>query len=124
MVGWFGWLDTPAPVGVHLAWAVALLATVLLGLRAARPVRAALVVLLGIGTVAIPVVLELASANTVGFYWQGRYTLPLAVGVPLVAAIAGLYGTHLRPGGLPARGAPGPARSGPEIEARGHSSVG
>ncbi len=89
MVGWFGWLDTQAPVGVHITWAAAVLAVVLLGLRAARPARAALVALLVLGTVAVPVVLELGSANTVGFYWQGRYTLPLAVGVPLVAAVAG-----------------------------------
>jgi hypothetical protein len=36
----------------------------------------------------LPIVLEARSASTAGFFWQGRYTLPLAVGVPILAAFA------------------------------------
>lgn len=88
MVGWFGWLDTPAPVGVHVAWALALVVLVGLGLRGAVRRRAVLLLTLVLGVVLVPIALEVASAEQVGFYWQGRYTLPLAVGVPLVAAVA------------------------------------
>ena len=36
--------------------------------------------------VAVPVALEPSHAREVGFVWRGRYTLPLAVGVPILAA--------------------------------------
>ena len=98
MVGWFGWLDTPAPVGVHIAWASAAVALVVLGMRGAVRRRAALLVALVVGAVLVPVALEVPSANAVGFFWQGRYTLPLAVGVPLVAAVAA---TRRRPVPVP-----------------------
>ncbi|MCY7364382.1 MAG: DUF2142 domain-containing protein [Frankiaceae bacterium] len=88
VVGWFGWLDTPAPTGVVLAWATALAVVVCLGLRRPAPLRVVLVVLLAVGCVLVPVALEVPSVNQVGFYWQGRYTLPLAVGLPVLAAVA------------------------------------
>jgi hypothetical protein len=40
-------------------------------------------------TIAVPVVIEsTAYRNAGGVTWQGRYTLPLAVGIPILAAIA------------------------------------
>jgi hypothetical protein len=39
-------------------------------------------------TVVTPILLEAWQAREYGFYWQGRYTLPFAVGVPLLAAFA------------------------------------
>jgi hypothetical protein len=86
MVGWFGWLDTPPPLAVHLAWALALLVLLAVALRRAAPRSVGLTVLLAVAVVAVPVVLEARSVSDVGYFWQGRYTLPLAVGVPLVAA--------------------------------------
>jgi len=44
------------------------------------------VVLLAVAVVAVPVTLEARSISEVGYFWQGRYTLPLAVGLPLLAA--------------------------------------
>jgi len=86
MVGWFGWLDTPPPLAVQLAWAAALLVLLVVALRRATPRSVGLVVLLAGGVLAVPVVLEARSISEVGYFWQGRYTLPLAVGLPLVAA--------------------------------------
>jgi len=94
MVGWFGWLDTPVPAGVLLVWAAALAVVVTLGLRRPSWWRAVLLALLVVACVLVPVALEALSANQVGFYWQGRYTLPIAVGVPVLAAVA-----SQRPGG-------------------------
>ncbi len=87
MVGDFGWLDTPSPAATLLAWAVAggallLLSLALPGRRRGRTGLALLV----LAVAAAPVVLQVPTASDVGLIWQGRYALPLAVGVPLVSA--------------------------------------
>ncbi len=86
MVGTFGWLDTPSPFGVTVIWTLVLGVVVVLGLALAT--RRELLVLTGVIvlTVLVPIVAELSEARSNGFFWQGRYTLPLAVGVPILAA--------------------------------------
>ncbi|NTW39750.1 MAG: DUF2142 domain-containing protein, partial [Cellulomonadaceae bacterium] len=86
MIGNFGWLDTPAPVATTLAWIVAGGALLLAGFAvpAIRRPRAALVLVV-LATVGAPFVLQVPTAADTGLIWQGRYALPLAVGVPLVA---------------------------------------
>jgi hypothetical protein len=86
MVGWFGWLEVPAPDWVVGAWAVVVAVVVLAGLLLGRWGQRLLVLLLVAAVVAVPVALEAPSVATVGFYWQGRYTLPLAAGALVVAA--------------------------------------
>ena len=85
MIGNFGWLDTPAPALTILVWIVLLGGFTLLGALVA-PRRVALV-LAGLVTlvVALPVLFELRSAAESGLVWQGRYLLPVAVGLPIVA---------------------------------------
>ena len=85
MVGHFGWLDTPSPMWTWLAWAAAGGLVVVLCLSTAVRGRAALVMLI-ILVVALPILIEASQQKTLGFVWQGRYTLPIAVGIPLVAA--------------------------------------
>lgn len=87
MIGLFGWVDTPAPFVTVLLWTMMLGALIVLAIVAGR--RRECVVLLGlIGAVTlVPVVLESAKAGDVGFAWQGRYTMPLAVGVPVLAGL-------------------------------------
>lgn len=88
LIGQLGWLDTKLPFLVVLGWfaIVAALATlaVLHGERRQLVALGALVV----ACVALPVFLELRAVSSVGFFWQGRYTLPIAVGVPVLAARA------------------------------------
>lgn len=88
MVGDFGWLDTPAPAATLLAWSVAGGALLLLGLTApaSRRSRTGLVLLV-LAVAAAPVVFQVPTASDVGLIWQGRYVLPLAVGIPLLAAL-------------------------------------
>jgi hypothetical protein len=64
---------------------------------ARAPVRGALAVLTTMAlTVALPAVVD-ATQMPRGFGWQGRYTLPLAIGVPLLAAFgAGRRGDRWR----------------------------
>ena len=85
-VGDFGWSHKlPAP-----RWVVALWTSVLVGLLAcavalSRRCRRALPLLV-LAILAMPVIFESSRIDTVGTYWQGRYWLPLAVGLPLVAS--------------------------------------
>lgn len=86
MVGNLGWLDTTFPAWLYTAWA-ALLVLLLLAFLATSGFRriVALMVLL-VAVVALPAAIEASQHDVLGFVWQGRYTMPLAVGLPLVLA--------------------------------------
>ncbi len=85
LVGDLGWLDTAVPsVAVFLFWAIVggLALVSVLEYR-----RSALVYLAGLGgAVVVAWLLELGQGANYGEYWQGRYTMPFAVGLPLVLA--------------------------------------
>lgn len=85
MVGVFGWLDTFAPLYTYVVWlavwAAALALALIAGIREAVAVVVTVVLV-----VALPVAISADQAHRLGIIWQGRYTLPLAVGVPLIAA--------------------------------------
>lgn len=87
MVAWFGWLDTGTAQLSFYGWTVAcgslVIGAVLLGV-ARRWAGIGLTVL---AVVALPIAANWGQARTAGFVWQGRYTLPLAVGIPILAAI-------------------------------------
>ena len=87
MVGELGWLDTPAPALAVVIW-LALVGFLVVAALSTAPARPA-VVLIGLVTavVAVPVALEVSQAPRLGLVWQGRHVLPLAVGVPLLAAV-------------------------------------
>lgn len=88
MLGNLGWLDTTLPTLTYLLLTAALGALVLLAVAVGlRRYAVALLVAIVI-TVVTPILLEAWQAREYGFYWQGRYTLPFAVGVPLLAAFA------------------------------------
>lgn len=96
MVGVFGSLDTYAPTATYLAWAVVLGTLVLLGLGSAGRRRQGILLLLMAAVVVVPVAITVDQAHRLGIDWQGRYVLPLAVGVPVVAAALLSEGaTHL-----------------------------
>ncbi len=84
-IGWFGWVDTLSPYGVYLAWYVLVPAFCITAMIVSPRCRRALPVL-ALMVVALPVVFQGPKLDTAGIYWQGRYTLPLALGLPLVAA--------------------------------------
>jgi hypothetical protein len=88
MIGDFGWLDAPAPPLTFVGWYLALGALLLPALSAARPgrPRAALGLLI-LGVAVAPIALQLPTVVDTGLIWQGRYALPIAVGVPLLAAL-------------------------------------
>jgi hypothetical protein len=87
MIGVFGWLDTPAPELTRVVWSGALGLLLLAAFAAgARRERLALGALLAV-LVVVPVVLETAQARDLGTSWQGRYSLPAAVALPLLSAV-------------------------------------
>lgn len=88
MIGRFGWLDTPAPSLTLVLWTAALGLLLALALALTRGrVAVSIATLLGL-VVAVPPVLEFIEARRFGFGWQGRYTLPLAVGLPILCGFA------------------------------------
>ena len=88
MLGKPGWLDATPPELTYLLLTAALGVLVLLAVAiGTRRYMLAMLAAVAV-TVAAPIVLEAWQARTYGFFWQGRYTLPFALGVPLLAAFA------------------------------------
>lgn len=85
MVGNLGWLDTPLPDWLIAVWGLAVLSVIVSAVVVATwRQRAVLLALIG-GTLALPVVAETLQAADLGLFWQGRYTLPVAVGIGVYA---------------------------------------
>lgn len=86
MIGNFGWLTVHAPYLTIVVWTAAIGLVLALGLAVSSR-RASIALLLVAGATALlPLVSEYREVPIIGPFWQGRYTLPLAVGVPIVAS--------------------------------------
>lgn len=93
MVGEFGWLDTPSPFATQIAWYGALGLLVLGAAAVARRRQALVLGLVIAATVVVPALISASQAHKEGYVWQGKDSLPFAVGIPLVAAqLLGLSG--------------------------------
>jgi hypothetical protein len=88
-VGRLGWLDVPLPAAsvILVCAAIGLLAAASLAVESAATGWAAGVLLTAAATSWL---FELFQGSTSGTYWQGRYSLPLLVGVPLLLGVARL----------------------------------
>ncbi|NTW40858.1 MAG: DUF2142 domain-containing protein [Cellulomonadaceae bacterium] len=86
MLGHFGWLDTALPQWLYLWLAVAIGVTPVIAVLVAQTRKDQLAVL-GVGALALalPVLIQAWQAKNVGVIWQGRYSMPLMVGLPVVA---------------------------------------
>jgi hypothetical protein len=88
MIGNLGWLDTGLPSLTYLLFTAVLGALVLLAVAVgARRYAVAMLTAIAI-TILTPILLEAWQYREYGLYWQGRYTLPIAVGVPLLGVFA------------------------------------
>jgi hypothetical protein len=89
MVGVLGWDDTFLPTWTYRIWLLVVVALLVAALWSRR--RRGLVVIgtLVVLSLVLPVLLSLANARHVGIVWEGRYTLPLAAGIPITAAALG-----------------------------------
>ena len=88
MVGNFGWLDAPSPPLTVTVWTVVVGALLVTAVAISGRRHRVGVLLSLLAVVAVPVVLQIPTAAHSGIIWQGRYSLPVAVGVPMVAAVA------------------------------------
>jgi hypothetical protein len=88
MVGVVGWLDTPAPLITIALWAAVLCLVVGLAVAMGRRRDLVVLVVLMAASVLVPVALRLPEAHSLGLVGQGKDTMPLVVGVPIVAAWA------------------------------------
>jgi len=88
MIGWYGWLDVDGPLLTRHIWLGAVGMAVLGAFAVGRRRYAVALALLLSAVVLLPVVFGAAQAGTLGLFWQGRDTLPLAVGIPPLAALA------------------------------------
>src|SRR5690606_25622261 len=85
MVGNLGWLDTPLPTWLIAGWGLACVVVLALALRQGWWRDRFVLVGMVAATVGLPVAAELSQAADLGLFWQGRYTLPVAVGVAVLA---------------------------------------
>lgn len=88
VVGYFGWVDTPAPSIVLLLWGavVAVLVAIALAIGRGRT-RIAVVVAAG-AYVLVPAISQALAVPEIGFIWQGRYNLALFVILMFAAGTA------------------------------------
>lgn len=89
-IGVLGWLDTPIPDSLTLAWLVglgALLAAAIVVDDRRLLTAAGLTLVVG---VLASWALEMAQGDPTGTYWQGRYFLPFLIGIPIVLGRARL----------------------------------
>ena len=86
MIDSFGWLDTRAPFLTLVFWTACIGFLLFVALAWVRRRHVVALLALVAATVVLPVVMEATFYRHVGTIWQGRYSLPLAVGVPILAA--------------------------------------
>ncbi|MFM7061563.1 MAG: DUF2142 domain-containing protein [Actinomycetes bacterium] len=86
MIGTFGWLNVNAPYLTVVVWTAAIGVLLVLGLSVASRRASVALLLVAAATALLPLVSEYREVPIIGPFWQGRYTLPLAVGVPIVGA--------------------------------------
>ncbi len=86
MVGVTSWLDAKMPGLAYVVWPVMAGAIVIWGyLFGDRSSRLRLVAL-GVAGILVPLAISVVYANTFGFITQGRYLLPVLVGLPILGA--------------------------------------
>ena len=94
MIGVFGTVDAVMPTWAYI-WFGACAGVLVLLAFACGTVRERLAVIGGaVATLALPAILQIPRATTLGLPWQGRYLLPLAVGLPILAGF--ICQRHLR----------------------------
>lgn len=86
MVGVMGWAETLMPRLVYVIWFAAVGLLVLGGFALGSRVERWRLLALFVGTFAPLLTLEILKANDIGWFNQGRYFLPGAVGLPLLGA--------------------------------------
>ena len=80
-IGVLGWLDTTLPFFVYVAWIVALVVVVIIHLRGASPRGIVALLILAAAWLALPLIINGFTNSRAGLTYQGRYSLPIFVGL-------------------------------------------
>jgi hypothetical protein len=87
-IGTFGWFADPVPMPVILLWTAGLGALIMAVFAFARRRDVLVVGVFAAIAIVGPTIADAVVARDAGFGWQGRYVLPFAAGIPIVAAYA------------------------------------
>ncbi|HUQ63946.1 MAG TPA: DUF2142 domain-containing protein [Acidimicrobiales bacterium] len=87
MIGELQWLDTSVPSLTYAAWFVGVGMVTLLAFIVGRGRVRVAILACAVLTLLTPL-LQIPSVRTTGLLWQGRYSLPLAIGIPVLAVYA------------------------------------
>jgi hypothetical protein len=85
LIGPIGWLDVPLPSFLVQVWLGVSVFLLFLGLVFGSWRRRVALLVLTAGVLLGPTLAEVPSASDYGLIWQGRYTLPIAMGIPILA---------------------------------------
>jgi hypothetical protein len=96
-VGVLGWLDTAIPETAYVLWwmLVGTLAGAALVRGSIRSVTGAALTFAAF--VVLSWLIEFSQVRSVGLYWQGRYALPLLIGVPLLLGMSSAPASSTEP---------------------------
>lgn len=86
MIGPIGWLDVPLPGLLVSTWLAVGACVVFAALVVGSWRRRLALLVLAAGVLLGPTAAELPGADQFGLVWQGRYTVPIAMGLPILAA--------------------------------------
>jgi hypothetical protein len=84
-IGVFGWGEVPAPTWMWAGWVALVVALLVVALVVGRARHRLVLLALVAVNAAIPTVMEVPRAADLGLIWQGRYSLPFAVLIPVYA---------------------------------------
>ncbi|WP_334142040.1 DUF2142 domain-containing protein [Rhabdothermincola sp.] len=103
MIGVFGWIDAHDALPVWMiVWWLAVVGVLVVAALVVGSARQRLTVVASVIGVIALTLSEITQAERIGFVWQGRYSLPVAIAVPILAAW--VIGTSGRIGWRQARG--------------------
>lgn len=87
-VGIFGWLDTVLPEQFYVFWLILATLALIVGLIVGN-MRFRIAIVLAAGAmILVPAILQALTAEEYGYIWQGRYSLPFAVVLIALVALA------------------------------------
>lgn len=87
-IGFFGWVDRPAPPITVIIWTAAICAIVVASLALSRGRALLAVVFFAAAVALVPAVAQAAIVTESGYIWQGRYTLVLLVYLLIASGLA------------------------------------
>lgn len=87
MISALGWFDVAVPVWLYLLASAAIGFALFLAWALGRARDRLALAVVSVGVLALPVVLQAVQAQSIGYFWQGRYIFPLSVGIALLAGL-------------------------------------